>query len=161
VAKRDPAKQLKSYLTGLKKKKLRDGRMAYQQYLDLGIGASCWYKPLTTNWLVFEWQVWVSLQSYGRHPNANTFADANNQRPLATPFGVDDTTVLYVGADEGEREWEYALVWRVGDDFGFRILSRSEVEQVSNFNHAIFRHLIGMRFDRLPPHGVPIRPALL
>ena len=103
--------------------------------------------------------MWVSLQGYSRHPKH--FADPHYERPLAAPYVVDDTTVLYVGADEGEREWEYTLVWRVVDDFGFRILSRSEVEQVSDFNHAIFRNLLGIRFDRLPPHGVPVRPALL
>ena len=161
MAKRDPGEQLKKFLIALKKKKLRDGRMDYQQYLDLGVGASCWYKPLTTNWLIYEWQVWVSLQGYGRHPKQ--FADPHYERPLAAPFVVDDKTFLYVGADEGEQEWEYILVWRVGDDFGFRILSETEAEKVSDFNHAMCRNLLGMRFDRLPPHGVPVRsaPAIL
>lgn len=157
MAKRDPADQLKKFLTALKKKKLRDGRLTHTEHADLGSGAACWYKRNSTNWLVYEWQVWVSLQGYGRHPKV--FAEPYCETPLATPFVVDDTTVLYVGADEGEREWEYILVWRVGDDFGFRILGEAEVKKVSDFNHAMVRNSLGMRFDRLPPHGVPLRTA--
>ncbi len=160
MATRDPAKGLKRYLTRLKHQKLRDGRMTYPEYCDLGVGADCWYKRETINWRVFEWQVWLSLQVYGRHPRAGTFAEPHFAQSLGAPFVVDDTTLLYVGADEGGK-WEFLLVWRVGGDFGFRILSEAEVDAISDLFHALLRSFLGIRFDRLPMHGVPFRgPAL-
>lgn len=159
MAEHDPVAALKQFLDGLKQQGMRDGRMTHAEHADLRVSAACWYKPLATNWLVYEWQVWASLQGYSRHPQAGNFTEPHAVRPLAAPFVVDHTTALYVGESEGGREWEYTLVWRVGGDFGFRILSAAEVERVSDLNHAMFRSVIGIQFGRLPPSGVPARAA--
>lgn len=155
MAKRDPAERLKSLLARLKRQKLRDGRVsrtdAEVQSEDEG-----WLSGSGTNWLICEWQVWMSLGFYARSAaTAVPDDDWFDLTPLAAPFVVDERTILHVGQRELEVQgWTYLLVWRVGEDFGFRTLSGAEVDQVSDLHHEMLCGLLGIRLDRLPPDGL-------
>ena len=157
MAKRDPAERLKQFLSALKKKKLRDDRVAHSDP-DAHQGDEVWYGRPGINWLVHEWQVWMSLQFYGRHPKTVTSGELEvYSAPLAAPFQVDAETVLYAGQRQSESHgWMLVLVWRVGEDFGFRTLTEAETEKVSALHHEMFRGMLGIRFNRLPPDGIKV-----
>lgn len=157
MAKPDPGEQLKKFLTALKKKKLRDDRVAHSDP-DEHQDDEVWYGRSGINWLIREWQVWMSLQFYGRHPKTVTSSDVEvYSAPLAAPFQVDAETVLYAGQREVESDgWMFVLVWRVGEDFGFRTLTEAETEKVSALHHEMLRGMLGIRFNRLPPDGIKV-----
>ncbi len=157
MANRDPAERLKKFLTGLTRKKPRDGRAAHSD-TEAREADEVWYGRSGTNWLIREWQVWMSLQFYGRNPRTVTSSDVEvYSAPLAAPFQVDAETVLYAGQRASESHgWMLVLVWRVGEDFGFRTLTEAETEKVSALHHEMLRGMLGIRFSRLPPDGIKV-----
>jgi hypothetical protein len=156
MAKRDWAERLRRFLRGLKRQTMTDGRLQYPQSTDLDVGSTCWFMGSGRNWRVYEWQIWSSLQIYGRHPKVAQFTEHQSASQIAPPFAVDEYSLLFASEDENNHLVFY-LVWRSDDHFGFRILGESETRRVSELSHAMMRSQFGIHFHRLPVHGVPFR----
>lgn len=139
----DPIDGLKRFLNQLKKKRTKDCRLTrakFEKQADI-----LWHEE-DKNWLITEWQVLDSLGSWSRDPGTN---DEGYVYPFAPVLWVDSDTALVSRVFEGS--WTLYLIWRVGQDFGFRNLTGVEAVMVSRWNYKAALTGFGFTPGNAPP----------
>lgn len=143
MATRDPVEGLKRFLNQLKRKRTTACRVTRAEFAER---PDIDWDEEGKNFLVTQWQVMDSLGHWSRDPGTD---DEGRVYPFAPAFWVDTDTALVSWVLEGT--WTLYLVWRVGQDFGFRRLSGVEAVTVSRWNYQAAMAGFGFSPGGAPP----------